>query len=592
MSRRISFIALLSCLCALRAFALDISAGTYMFDNTKTKYDTVFFVYGVNGTSQTRIIHMERMPDVDGVWWMALQPEYNVYRYTFVGGPLTDGYEGMSFSDFKDYVSHTLGYDRTATTDAEMRDGGIFVPETGDNWTQGYWMWYWDWLNGDITQSAKADISGTLPVIYINTVNGVAVDSKEEYRDASLYLVPTNTGFPALGSESEPITMHIKGRGNWTWNGFDKKPYKIKFDVKQAMLGMPNNKHWCLLAHADDYLGFLKNTTGFCLSEAVGMRYTPRFQPVELVLNGKYQGLYFLTESVRIAGNRVHITEQENNATDSVSGGWLVEIDNYDEPDNIVVQEGNGEYVRITLQEPEKLSSAQRNYIENQMNGLNNAIWGSSFSDLNNRLDLDEAAKFYLVQEIMEDCESYHGSCFLYKDRDRNGVVDKWKFGPVWDFGNAYDRHNWGGPETWIYDSPSFAQYWIGQLATWPEFQKKTKENWYVFYHDKKDQVLAQLTTFVNTIAQAAKNDAEVWKNTSNYRDNSDIQSKKDQFFSYFNWRVNWLYSQWGEGIKPATYDVELTKDPSQKTYKVLRNGQVLILRNGRTYDVTGRLVE
>lgn len=21
------------------------------------------------------------------------------------------------------------------------------------------------------------------------------------------------------------------------------------------------------------------------------------------------------------------------------------------------------------------------------------------------------------------------------------GIADKWKFGPVWDFGNAYDRH-------------------------------------------------------------------------------------------------------------------------------------------------------
>ena len=75
-------------------------------------------------------------------------------------------------------------------------------------------------------------------------------------------------------------------------------------------------------------------------------------------------------------------------------------------------------------------------------------------------LDIKEAAKFYLVQEIMEDCESYHGSCKLYKDRDSLGTVDKWKFGPVWDFGNAYDRH----AERWIYDGPTWPQYWIGQL--------------------------------------------------------------------------------------------------------------------------------
>lgn len=31
------------------------------------------------------------------------------------------------------------------------------------------------------------------------------------------------------------------------------------------------------------------------------------------------------------------------------------------------------------------------------------------------------------------------------------GIADKWKFGHVWDFGNAYDRHL----EQWIYDGPT-----------------------------------------------------------------------------------------------------------------------------------------
>ena len=198
-----------------------------------------------------------------------------------------------------------------------------------------------------------ASISGTLPVVYIQTTDGVAVDSKEIYVDGTLSIDPLSTGMPALNE----VTAQFKGRGNWTWNGFDKKPYKIKFDAKQSVLGMPKNKHWCLLAHADDYLGFLKNTVGFMLSEQIGLRWTPRFQPVELVMNGTYQGLYFLTEHVRIGANRVNITEQEDNATDSVSGGWLVEIDNYWSEGNITFNEGNGQYVMVSLKEPEILST-------------------------------------------------------------------------------------------------------------------------------------------------------------------------------------------------------------------------------------------
>ena len=158
----------------------------------------------------------------------------------------------------------------------------------------------------------------------------------------------------------------------------------------------------------------------------------------------------------------------------------------------------------------------------------------------------------------MEDCESYHGSCFLYKDRDSLGVADKWKFGPVWDFGNAYDRHQ----ERWIYDGPTWPQYWIGQLAQWPQFQQAVKEQWWIYYHEHKDSVRIKIREFADTIERAAKNDAEVWRNTSNYRDNSNFSDVRDRFFRRYDWRIQWLYSQWGEGIKPLTWDIDpITND-------------------------------
>jgi hypothetical protein len=431
--------------------------------------------------------------------------------------------------------------------------------------------------------SFAATPTNTLPIVYITTTNNQAINSKETYVTGSLRIDPKNSGYPALAS----VPAQFKGRGNWTWNGFDKKPYRIKFDTKQAVLGMPNNRHWCLLAYADDYLGFLKGPAGFIISEALGLRWTPRIRPVELVINNQYQGLYFLTEHVRIAGNRVHITEQADNATDSVTGGWLVEIDNYWSENNIEFDEGNGQHVMVSLKEPEVLSSAQRTYLENQIYGLNDAIYGSSSADLWNRLDLDEAVKFYLVQEIMEDCESYHGSCFLYKDRDRNGQTDKWKFGPVWDFGNAYDRHQ----ETWIYDNPVFAQYWIGQLATWPEFQQKVREYWWVYYHTHKDSVRSTIRAFADQIESAAKRDAEVWKNTQNYRDNSDFSDVRDRFFRRYDWRINWLYSQWNEGTEPNTWDIESTQKEPSRGHKILRDGHLLIECDGRVYNLLGQTV-
>lgn len=434
-----------------------------------------------------------------------------------------------------------------------------------------------------------ANPTRTLPIIYVNTDQAQGIYDTETQVPASVYIDSVVPEYHSLGSASQPIRATIKGRGNWTWRGFDKKPYKLKFDVKQKVLGMPNNRHWCLMACADDYLGFLKMPAGFRISKALDLRWTPRIRPVELVLNGKYQGLYFLTEHVRIASNRVHIHEQADNEThaDSITGGWLVEIDNYPSENNITFTEGNGQYIQVSLREPEVLSNAQRQYLENQLYTLNDDLYDLS-SDLPQRLDMTEAAKYYLVQEIMEDCESYHGSCFLYKDRDSLGTADKWKFGPVWDFGNAYDRHQ----EKWIYVNPTFEQYWIGQLNEWPEFQQAVQEQWWIYYHTQVDSVRTKIRSFANTIEQAAVRDADVWRNTQGYRDNSNFSDVRDRFFRRYDWRIEWLYSQWGEGIRPATWGIENTKEEPSRGRKILRDGHLYIELNGHLYTLQGTLVQ
>ena len=99
-----------------------------------------------------------------------------------------------------------------------------------------------------------------------------------------------------------------------------------------------------------------------------------------------------------------------------------------------------------------------------------------------------------------------------------------------------------------------------------------------------------KIQDFAVSIAPAAKNDAAVWRNTSGFNDNSDMSSRLSSFLWYYDWRINWLYSQWGEGIKPATWDIELLSGEEQpiKSQKILKDGQILILRNGAMYSITG----
>ena len=566
--------------------ALTIPKGTIYFDNSKTAYSSVRFVYGSDTNAKTYVLEMTK----DGNVWSVNIPNAvkNMYRFTFVGSAVQTGTFNQTFSNYKDSISNKLSLYRTATSSAQMNANDIFVPSSGDNWAQGAWMNIDTWRNQN-TNPGTSTLSQQLPVVYVTTT--APIESKEEYVTGTLYIDPLGTGYEALGTAEAPITAQFKGRGNWTWTGFDKKPYRIKMDSKQKVLGMPSNKHWCLMAAADDNLGFLRMPLGHMISEAIGLRWTPRLVPVELVLNNKYVGLYFMTEHVRVGSKRVNIEEQEEGEkqADLITGGWLVEIDNYATENNITFTEGNGQDIMVSLKEPEVLSSEQRNYIVNQMHELNSALYEKNSQHIERILDMKEAAKYYLVQEILGDCESYHGSCYLYKDRDSLGVVDKWKFGPVWDFGNSYRSYHHNG---WIYERPQFAQYWIGQLATWPAFQKELSEQWWIYYHTKKDEVRAQLTEISKLITQAAKNDAVVWRNTLNYTDNSNMTEKTNSILEQYDWRIQWLYSKLGEGTKPPTTgDIQIGA-PEESTKKMMRDGKVLIIRNGVEYDLLGKRVK
>lgn len=211
-------------------------------------------------------------------------------------------------------------------------------------------------------------VSGTLPVLHINVyqydnatksfildgdgnkILDNEIISKDlahkEYFNGEYWLDINgcqwliDLGAESTGSEAKPLPLQIKARGNYTRKAFAKKPFKLKLDKKQNLLNMNINgeksKHWAILAHADDNKGYLRNFTGFALGERIGLPWTPRQQPIEVVINGDYRGLYFLTESIRVGDGRVPVQELDDNVDDRalVSGGYIIELDNYDEPED------------------------------------------------------------------------------------------------------------------------------------------------------------------------------------------------------------------------------------------------------------------
>ena len=394
-----------------------------------------------------------------------------------------------------------------------------------------------------VVSAMAATFSGTLPVMYINTAGGAAIESKESYVEATCYVDNLGLeGYEALGSAETPLPLLIKGRGNHTWDAFDKKPYRLKFTDKVSFFGMPANKHWVLLAHADDNLCFLRDDIGFQLSRLMEMKWTPGHKPIEVVLNGDYIGLYFIAEKIKVAKTRVNVTDQLDEETDpyKITGGWLVEIDNYWGLNQVKIWETEGHIIRFVTKTPEVRSEAQTTYLRDYATKINDAIHctDKSSTEWANYIDVDTLSRFYVMNEIIDNAAAFHGSCYIHKEI---GNDTRWIFGPVWDFGNTLWRDNQQFIDV---ETETNVPKWIGEMRKFPWFEERFIETWKWFYAEKYPSLDGYIDNFITKITPAVAADYARWPQYGC----ADPQASKTEFKRRMAEKVEFLRQQWGEG--------------------------------------------
>jgi len=508
----------------------------------------------------------------NGKWQLTIPAtEKNMYRYSFTQTSYPEGtFTDKGFSAEKDEISNG-GYFRTATTDAYIAPGTpanqvTFVPETGDNWAQGGW-------------TSILSPTGTLPVFYLNTENAAEIVSKDDYINGTIFINANGIpGYTSTGTAQNPVITQVKGRGNYTWSSFDKKPCHIKMSKKASLLNMTTDKVYNLMARADDPT-FLRDEVGYELGRRLGMSYTTASVPVELVLNGKYWGLYFLTEHIKVSPERVNIQEQNDNETDPslITGGWLVELDNYEDVNEV----STSRVPYFKCDSPGIMSPQQASYIQTFLQKTEDAIYATNKNSVEweKYIDLETLVNFYIVQEIMGNTESFHGSCFFSKDR---GEDTKLYFGPVWDFGNAY-RHD----HEFIYVNPQFYQYWIPEIAKFPRFQAQVIKRWAEIRNTQLTTIYDYIDQFTAKIGEAVKNDYARWPQYGSSVYANDAKYAKD----YISDRIAWLDTQWKKqsAVNQITEDdIKIYADPSSN-YVYIDSPEPV--REVRLFDLLGKCI-
>lgn len=320
----------------------------------------------------------------------------------------------------------------------------------------------------------------TIPKVYINTTGGAPILNREDYVTSTIKIEDLDKYY---SSEVEfTSTAGIRGRGNSTW-GLPKKPYRIKLDSKASLLGMSTDKDWALLANYLDK-SLLRNLTAFEISRKAEMSWTPASISVDFYLNGIYQGVYTLTEHVKVSGERLDMTvvKSSDNSGEALTGGYLLELDfHYDEPYKFKTDR---ERLPIMFKDPDEPTTEQFTYVQNFYNNAENVLYSENFKDpvegYRKYLDVKSFINYFIVQEIAKNVDgNMRGSCYMAIRKN-----SKIEMPLVWDFdiafGNA-DHITWEqGATSAEYDGwfIKTCSPWYDRLFEDPTFVAEVKKRW------------------------------------------------------------------------------------------------------------------
>ena len=441
-----------------------------------------------------------------------------------------------------DFSSMDLSFTTEATT-ILAGDHELGESNTGIDLSQPLTVRF---IKGGVYEDYTIIVKNTgLPVVRIETPGKETVTSKTVWMDGATIRIEKPDGEVDYEGSTE-----IKGRGNSTWRWYPKKPYALRLKEKGKILGMPSHKRWVLLANWKDRT-LLRNDAAFWLSSHTGLPYTVRGQFVELVMNGKHLGNYYLCEQIKLNKNRVNIDKMDAMETDPVriTGGWLLEIDTYYDYQDYVDETHKFRFKDLfnlpwIVKDPDddEISEVAYEYIQNWIRDLetllkdNARVQAHAYEEF---LDVDTAIDYLIVEELTGNNDFYNNwpsvgphSTYLYKERG-----GKLYHGPVWDF----DYHVF---------CPQYVHQWVGAKQTifYPallkdeKFRARLVERWDM-YKDELKNLPDYIDQQADLIRQSEKINNKMWPidNDENGDEKMTFQESIDRIKKAFLDKWEWM---------------------------------------------------
>lgn len=356
--------------------------------------------------------------------------------------------------------------------------------------------------NGIESQDYTVTVTNSgLPVVVLAQSGGGTVEWAEaginvREKDADWVETDKMTVYNADGfTDVEETACGIRLRGNSTQE-FPKKPFAIKLASKAKVLGMPKHKRWVLLANWMDRT-MLRNAVAFEVAHqtenafADGIGWNPHGYNVEVIMDGRHVGNYYLCEQIKIDGDRVNIQDcyedvlEENPNPTVADCGYLLEFDdNYDEVNKFHTGRG------LPCMFKDIVSDELFDAVKARIEGIEANLEAGNYDAAYNDLDIHSVIDYFFIQELAFNDEYKHPkSVYMYIDG-----LGKLTAGPVWDFDwqtfvnydnveamiNKYgcDTYRCRKGDEWLYGASKLAE-----KPTWPwqdyDYENDKPYMWY-----------------------------------------------------------------------------------------------------------------
>lgn len=460
------------------------------------------------------------------------------------------------------------------------------------------------------TKNAQVKLSETnLPIVFID-VDGKMI-LREERITAKIKIIDNGTGktnYADLATHPDQKVdyegyISLKYRGNSSFNSSDKKPYGFKTiakpleeggkKVKVSLLGLGKDNDWVLLAPFADK-SMIRDVLTFELGRPY-LDWVPSSRHVEVVVDGKYYGIYILTERPGKGKNRLNLHDPGEDGGD-LTGDWRVEIDRDDEdhyyrskyhPYGRYGMVDNTKYITYQYDDPEyedfaDLPAGTEKAIQKSIDDMEDCFAGDNYKNPVNGyrkyIDVTSFIDYMLSTEFTFNVDGYRLSSHMYKyseTRAKNeGLNSRWKC-TLWDFnialGNA-DYYKGSRTDLWQYDMNSretdnqLVPFWWKRLIDDPAYQTDLKARWAEYregqYADHRiDAKIDSLATLLTSGGAMERNEAAwgmfgryVWPNAYvGYSFNDEISYLKRWIKNRLTFMDKKLLPQEKTDIRPVT---------------------------------------